>query len=276
MDKVLAVLISYNPDILLLKKSIESLYKQVHNILIFDNNSLNIDQIKVLTNKFSNIILIENEINDGLPKNYNRALNYAKKYHYKWLLTMDQDTVLPNEMISKFLVYEEIQNVAIICPLVFDNNIKEMLDNDFDKKCSYIENCISSGSLINVDIAFRIGCFDDKLFIDNVDFDYCKRVIINNYKIIRINDCVINHQVGEAKIVKFLGKKEIIYNHSAFRKYYFFRNRVYFIRKYKYNIVKDYKYFRNLFKYFILILYEDEAIKKYKNALKGFIDGLYM
>lgn len=276
MKKVLAVMISYNPDILLLKKSIESLYKQVHKILIFDNNSLNINQIKTTIDKIPNIILIENEINDGLPKNYNRALNYAKKNQYKWLLTMDQDTVLPNDMISKFLVYERIQDVAIICPLVFDNNINKMLDNNYDKKISYVDNCISSGSLVNVDIAFKIGGFDNKLFIDNVDFDYCKRVMINNYKIIRVNDCVIKHQVGKAKIVKFFGKKEIIYNHSAFRKYYFFRNRVYFIRKYKYNLLKNYKYFRNLFKYFILILYEDEAIKKYKNALKGFVDGLHM
>lgn len=274
---ILAIIITYNPEIQLLEKNISALSGQVDKVIVYDNNSSNHLLIESMMNKFDNTIYYHYEENLGLPVHYNEAIFYAKKNGYEWVLTMDQDTIVPPELVENYTKYISLPEIAIVSPVVFDINLDNYCDNDsFNDEITYIQYCISSASLVNVNIAHKIGLFDEKLFIDNVDFDFCKRVIDNNYKIIRVNNCVIKHQVGESRYIKLFNKKQIVFNHSAFRKYYFFRNRIYFAKKYNYSVVGNFKYFRNLFKYYLLIVFENDRIKKYVSATKGVIDGLKM
>ena len=113
------------------------------------------------------------------------------------------------------------------------------------------------------------------MFIDCVDFDICATIIENNYKIIKINYDGLLHEVGHAKIVKFFGKEEKIYNHSPFRTYYIIRNRLYFLKKHKSeNCMKEKL---KVFKRSILILvYQKNKLKNFKAILKGYIDSKKM
>ena len=200
----------------------------------------------------------------------------AKEKGYKWLPIMDQDTLIPDNLIEEYRKYMSWDKVAIICPQFWDINLKtkeEFLKGIPSEDFSYVDRCISSASLNNVDIAAEIGGFDEKMFIDYVDYDYCKNCINHGYKILKVNNCIIEHQIGKSKFINFLGRKMVSYNHPPVRKYYFCRNRVYYARKYRENIFIT---ARSLLGYFIPLFYEENKSEKIKQAVKGFFDGFKM
>lgn len=276
MIKVLATIITYNPDMDLLISDIESICNQVYGLIIYDNASNNVNEIEAVVNNYSNVKLIKNEKNLGLPVNYNRASKLAMQKECDWLLILDQDSIMPRDIIERFSEYSNDETIGIICPQFRDVNLyseDEFLQIIPKERTSFVDQCISSASLNRVSLINEVGGFDEKLFIDQVDFDYCKNLLNHGYKILQVNDCIIEHSIGNSKFVSIFGKKEISYNHSPFRKYYFFRNRIYFARKYHITPIKDFSYFRCLLKHFIVLFYEENKLKKMKKAIKGIIDG---
>ena len=101
--KVLAAVVTYHPEIPLLKQNLDALSSQVDQILVFDNASANIGEIRNLAASFDRVRLIENDQNLGLPANYNRAARMARDMDCPWLLLMDQDTVVPFDLIRKYM-----------------------------------------------------------------------------------------------------------------------------------------------------------------------------
>jgi GT2 family glycosyltransferase len=60
------------------------------------------------------------ERNAGVAAAYNRALSIAQSEKYTWLLTLDQDTTLPSDYLSRMselaLQFESSDRVAAIVP----------------------------------------------------------------------------------------------------------------------------------------------------------------
>ncbi|MGC4038025.1 MAG: hypothetical protein QM764_18835 [Chitinophagaceae bacterium] len=94
---------------------------------------------------------------------------------------------------------------------------------------------ITSGSLMNLSIWNHAGGFDQKLFIDEVDHEYCYRVKSSGYRVIRIPEVHLSHQLGTKKEAGYGGivnktKRTI---HSPHRVYFMVRNYLYVRTKYK-------------------------------------------
>lgn len=122
-----------------------------------------------------------------------------------------------------------------------------------------------------------LGGFDEQMFIDYVDYDYCRTVQEHGLKILQLNRYYIKHQIGHSQTVRFLGKPQVIHNHSPFRKYYFCRNRVYYARKHHMSLWKDKGFYKGYLRILILtLLYEDDKWNKLRAMLKGFADGFKM
>ena len=279
-NKVLIAIITFQPNIDDLRKVLDNLCNQAENVLIYDNASENADDIQQLANGYDKVRLFRNKENIGLPVNYNRAVKYAYKKGLEWVMLLDQDSCVPDDIVSTLLEYADDEKTAIVCPRYFDVNLysdKEIASYKPEEKFSYVEECISSCSMNRVSTLIELGGFDEQMFIDQVDFDYCKNARLHGYNIIMVNDCIIKHAIGNSRWVNMFGRKEIVYNHSPFRKYYFFRNKVYFIKKYHLTPIKNRKYFLNFFKFYLLLFYEKEnKWKKYRAAMKGFRAGFKM
>jgi len=271
MLKCIAGIVLYNPDLNLLKENVDNIYPQVEKLVFVDNNSKNIDEIKKLYDSDSKIHIISNCKNKGIATALNQIIYFCDEKEVEWALTLDQDSVCPLNIIQEFEKYISFERVAIICPKILDRKIgsieeeKEIGVNDYE----FVKGCITSASLTNVKICKKLGYFDDKMFIDFVDFDYCTTVIENDYKIIKVNTATLLHQVGDPKLLNFFGKKVIIYNHSPIRKYYFTRNMIYYINKHKDTINVSRAYMNLIKKLFITIIFEDQKLKKMKMIFKG-------
>lgn len=233
--KIAALVILYNPNKENLK-AINSYAAEVDKLYIFDNSEITDDCIIEQIMKLGNVEYITEHKNWGLPIPINLVADKARNEGYKWLITFDHDSEAALGMIAAMREFAEgfdkIQEIGIISPLISDGKLK------FAKpvsRFSYYDRVIQSGAMHNLDILKKIGGYDEKLFIDQVDFEYCMRVLKSGYKIIRLNTAVLIHNVKDEKSeVEYIGGKKITKNkYSPLRYYYITRNNLYCGRKYK-------------------------------------------
>ena len=282
MCKVAAIIISYNPDNNLLD-SINLLINQVEKIIIVDNGSesekkKNINLIKDINNE--KIKIIFNQENLGIATALNIGVKDALKQGYNWILTMDQDSKVSSNMIEKmFEVYSTIdeserKDILSIFPNFVDERIQSIEENSEMNAYEYVDADITSGNLLKAEVFDKVGFFDDSLFIDLVDTDFCMRLNEKNIKMIKVRDAILYHSLGESQTVKSIFGKFNTSNHSALRRYYMTRNRFYTWEKYKdlnsFTLNRDKKLFKKEF--IKIILGENDKINKIKMVFKGYKD----
>ena len=282
MSKVAAIIVSYNPDKNLLD-SVNLLISQVEKIIIVDNGSIeekrkDISSIKDIDNE--RIEIIFNEENLGIATALNIGVREALKQGFNWILTMDQDSKASKDMVEKmFEVYNNIdekerKSILSIFPNFVDERIQSIEENSVMNTYEYVDADITSGNLVNAEVFDKVGFFDDSLFIDLVDTDFCMRLNEKNIKMIKVRDAILYHSLGESQSVKSIFGKFNTSNHSALRRYYMTRNRFYIWEKYKdlnsFTLNRDKKLFKKEF--IKIILGEKDKVNKIKMVFKGYKD----
>lgn len=278
MKKILAAIVTYNPDLERLQKNINAIEPQVEHLIIVDNGSKNINLISRIKGECKiKIDLIENKENIGIASALNQALDYAYKNNFDWILTLDQDSICEINMISEMKSQyekEDNKNIALIAPNILDENIT-LKPQDIKEGIEYTGPVITSGSLTKTNIAKNIGGFVDKLFIDQVDFDFCLRLKDSGADILKVNRAIIYHQLGEISEHKLFGKTITTTNHSPIRRYYYYRNLIYMYEHHK----ENHKEWINLeIKHAIkniprIILFEKNKTDQIKSITKGILDA---
>lgn len=275
-DKVIAGIVLYNPEIMRLSENIKAVLGQVDSLILVNNGSTNIGDIKHLieTNNWK-IEYVDLKSNKGIAYALNVILHKAVIGEYEWFLTIDQDSVVSENLITTYERYIGYNKLGIISCEIIDRNFNEIHNNANFEVLDYV---ITSGSLVNTSICKKVNGFDSKMFIDFVDFDLCAKVREAGYNILRTYETNLLHEVGHST-PKMIGKRQYIaYNHNPERVYYFYRNGMYFIRKHKKkNSINAYAWRKNLLRRFVLItLYEKQKIKKYKMICSGILDSKNM
>lgn len=246
-------------------------------LLVFDNTPYNTTkEAKEVERKFLNaeIVYIGNGKNRGLSIAYNIMCKIAIEREYDYLLILDQDSLFSEiDIKSMFTFIDEFKHserIGMFVPTIqyqHDNNISE-------KKEGYeqVEWAISSGSFLNLNVYKMTEGFDEFLFIDRVDYDYCKLLEKMNYSIIKVNYVFLKQELGETKYV--FGRK--ISEHSAIRIYYMSRNRWYI--SYKHNIFPKkimLPLLGTIKQFFMIVIYQKNKFEKIRCLNKGFKDFLF-
>lgn len=273
--KIAAGIVLFNPNIDRLISNIQAILPQVDAVYLIDNNSSNILTIDEIIHLDEKIILYKNTQNYGIAKALNQMCSSASSDGFEWILTLDQDSICPHDIISKFLPFTEDSKNVIICPQFSIQGQNIQLRNRKFQKSESVELCITSASLTRLRTWKDLNGFNEWLFIDCVDYDYCIRARKLGGKINRVNDVIIDHQVGNPQTKYFLfGIKVKLYNHSPFRNYYIVRNNIYLLKLYW----KDLHGFIWLLKlvHFELkkVIFEKDRVKILHSIIKGINDGL--
>lgn len=265
--KIGAVIITYNPNINILKKNIDAIFFQVDELLIVDNGSKNINEIE----KVFDYEVIKNIENQGIAYATNQAMKYFKSKRFHWVLTLDQDTIVAGTLIKNFLRFSAVKNVGMLTPVYVDRN-NRVNDNDTcDDDFSEVLKPIASGALIKISAWSEINGFDEDLFIDRVDDDFDLRLRKKGFRLLQVNSVKISHEIGKIKIFN-IGKFEIqIFNHSAVRKYFIARNAIIFCKKHG----EWGEAFKRIVVLCLKVLFfEDDKILKIKKIIYGVKDGI--
>ena len=273
--RIAAVVVLYNPTKEMLS-NIDSYIHQVDRLYAVDNSDVkNLEFVKKVK-ALPNVIYIDNNGNKGIASALNIAAVEAINENYKWLLTMDQDSKITPSMLTEMLEYvqsEMVDKISMLSP--FHANPYQLLADSIQKYTEVLA-AMTSGCLLNLNNYIQIGPFDEEMFIDHVDHEYCLRSHQKGYNIIRVNNAVLQHNVGNLNQHTLFGKNFFSTNHSPIRSYYSFRNRIRLIKRY-YKSFPGYCFhssIRFLIDLGIIVLYEDKKIVKLKMMGIGIFDGV--
>ncbi len=231
MDKTSAVIILYNPSYSVIH-NIQTFFNHVEKIFLFDNTETKNIPLHLSISSLSKTNIIHDGFNEGIAKRLNQACALAINDGFDYLLTMDQDSFFDENDITKYL--ECIKSVN-------RQNVSMSGINYHQKKvapeCAFtdVNFLITSGSIINLAAFKEIGNFDENLFIDFVDTEYCFRSIRKGFKIIEFPNIYMHHNLGTVHkkySLKTFTKTSRSF-HSSTRLYYMYRNFLYLQSEYK-------------------------------------------
>lgn len=285
---IFALIITYNPNVRKLNESIDTLKNQTDKIIVVDNGSKNQKEIYTLLGSDYNVVLESLTKNEGIATAQNIGFRIAEKENAEWVLTMDQDSLFPINGIECFKNSKEYfdRHTGILAANYVDSRIGKTLTTS-EAKISDKDFVISSGNLVLLEAWKNVQGFDEKLFIDYVDYDFDAKVKKAGYNIFQDNEVIIQHELGMppknrpfVKKLLFFRKESIISDHVAFRQYYFYRNVLIFWKRYPELLESQRKEWRTPYLKFSLFislrrffLFKDSA-KKLSMALKGLIEGI--
>lgn len=243
---------------------------EIERLYIIDNTPEAGNDIKIPSN--NKIKYIYNGKNMGVASALNKGAREAIGENYNWLLTMDQDTIISADAIRKMKEYinsNDVTNVGIISP--WHNTKLNLVKPECD--IDYPVDVMTSGNFVNLDLYQKIGGYKDWLFIDAVDIEYCLNLWSNSYKVVRLNNIEIEHNLGDIFNKCFLGRNITCLNHNHLRRYYIMRNNLYvrdmykdFNNKYCMDLANQRS---NLIK---VLLFEKDKFRKLRESLRGYLD----
>ncbi len=225
MNIALAVIL-FNPSTDQIKRML--MYADCFETTYFYDNSA--FESPLLFNTKNNIIYQANGLNDGIAKALNFMSVLAKNNSFDLLFLLDQDSEWEMGQLIKYrdelVSYPNWQNTAVI-----GANYELDLYNPTAYEAQKIYSVITSSSVINLFLFDEIGGFDENLFIDEVDHDYCYRASFKGYSIVKFYNVIFKQQIGKESTKSiFIFKSKNL--HSPIRFYYMIRNYLYLNSKY--------------------------------------------
>lgn len=269
-EKTVAGIVTFNPDIKRLKENLDNVFNQVEKVIIIDNASENINEIKELKSSYLALEIVQNRKNDGIASALNQIGDFAKNNGYGFFLTLDQDSVPNNELIIELKRCFTDESVGMACPYI--NRYDDYL---FEDKIREAHSCITSGCLVSTKAWDSVGGFWEYLFIDEVDHEFCYHLRANGFRILQTSRTWINHIIGEPSEKRVLGHAFHPTNHSAFRRYYITRNCVLMKLLYPKEIEPFPHRYTMLLRIFVSTLFcEEDKLKKIRAMTRGVKDAL--
>lgn len=279
MKKIYSIIVAYNPEGNELPLSVERLKAQTDMVIVCNNSDYDVkfDDKKVKVFNFRD--------NLGIATAQSIGMKWAFENGADFILQMDQDSIPDEQLVDNlFKCHEELTRggykIGLIGPQDFDKDTKE-LNKARLRKGKYIEDTnyvsleqtLSSGSLISKKVYELVGGMDDSLFIDAVDSEYCWRIKNNGFLVIKNNDALLAHKLGDGK-KKILGFLYVGVP-SPIRHYYQVRNTLLLFRR---DYVPNYWKYTGLVKIiFKLLVYPftlERGYERFNYIIKGIKDGI--
>jgi len=228
---IVSVYVTYNPNVPLLEKAIDSLLSQVDCTIIVDNSP---QSDLFFENEKVTVVTLNDNI--GIAAAQNVGIGKAIEMGAEYIVLSDQDTIYPaGYVVSMLPVFEQFPKACVSVPKFVDAMkngkdgfiaIKPVFFQQFfpgsDKH--EIFQAIASGKVLKTSALNVIGLMNEELFIDWVDIEWCWRARAKGYQIIGNANVVIQHQLGDSS--KDLGFREVNLR-SPIRHYYITRNAFY-------------------------------------------------
>jgi len=220
------VIVSYNTCAILVR-CIDSIYQYSQNLsiqIIVSDNASSDHSIETISNRFPDIIIVQNEKNLGFGRANNRAIPFCTG---RFILFLNPDVILVEPVLNKMLNFiEETDDAgAVGCKLVnldgsFQRSYYESdptLANRFFEAI-YIEKLIQklrhlhtrrnytarvaaiTGACIFIryTLVSRLGGFDETFFMYCEDIDLCYRIKKLGYNIYYLGNLKMIHYGGAA------------------------------------------------------------------------------
>ena len=235
---VCAIIVSYNPPAALYR-NVLSLAGQVRSVLIIDNNSS--PEFRGVLYRVQDLPYTEvvwSEANAGVGAALNRGVRRALELGLPWVLTLDQDSHAGEGFVASLLQayteHPDRETIGLVAPRYREETsgfFHDELPEDAAEN-AIIESSMMSGNLVRTEVAAQVGFYDEELFIDYVDHEFCLRLGRHGFRVLESRGSILEHNLGRMSRKTLAGVTLATTNHGPLRRYYNARNRILVYRTY--------------------------------------------
>lgn len=191
---------------------------QVERLLVFDNGSGNIEEIE---DSLHGVTLIRSSDNLGMAKALNRLAQAAADGGATDIVFLDQDSIADDGLVTEEARHRAA-NVGLVCPLVIDRNHR--VEGADTNRVFETKRPVTSGSMVNLAAWKDVGGYDERLFVDWVDNEFCDNLRTHEYRLLKTHRTHILHELGHQEYAwdapgrDDVGRSQA--NHSYYRQNY--------------------------------------------------------
>ncbi|HZZ94227.1 MAG TPA: glycosyltransferase family 2 protein [Usitatibacter sp.] len=241
-----SITIAFNPEPAFLLRQLEALAAQVDVAIIVDNGSTP-PVAQLPTAATDRVRIVRLASNEGVARGFNVGIEEARRAGADRVLLLDQDSVPAAGMVD--MLHQTLdqhlargERVAAVGPRISDPRDRgdlpfvrlgwfrnRHLRARYEGEVIPCDFLISSGALLPLAALAQLGAFEDDLFIDNVDLEWCCRARSRGYSLYGVTAAVLEHRLGDGRR-RVPGGAQIVV-HSPDRIYYMTRNRFLLYRR---------------------------------------------
>lgn len=241
-------------------------------IVLFNPNEKEMANVRHLSDVFNGVIVDNSTVpsfqgdaiglmkykplmhNYGIAKAQNEGVEVIRQNaNYKYIVFFDQDSEFPDtypqSIVDEYIRINKLHRDQLSClgPIIVDKGDGEVYKSAFHKvpeaQSGFVckSEIISSGSCFAIQRFDEIGLFDQRLFIDFVDTEWCFRSEGLGYVCGQTTNLKLEHKVGNRKY--HIGKHIILLS-APFRYYYQYRN--YLLLLFRGYVPKSFKFYRGV------------------------------
>jgi len=234
-----AVIVTYHPPADL-AEAVRRLTGQVDSVVVVDNASGEeyAPQLESI-GRMERCTLVRSSRNLGIAAGFNAGVRLALEAGYDWVATFDQDSKIPAgyfaALFATLQAHPDASRVALLAPRLKDPVTGLHGSHGSGLTATLYEEVpvtISSGCLLRSAVFGKAGLFDEALFMDYVDHEYCLRLRSAGYLLLESTVALLEHRIGATSRHAILGRQVKVTNHSPLRRYYMTRNRLVLYRRY--------------------------------------------
>jgi rhamnosyltransferase len=215
---VCGILVTFNPKPGLLGEVLQAANEQLDHLIVIDNGSElpGVEAIRQLSAQGKtpgppSMTVLYHPANLGLPIRFNEAIRFARDAGYRFVLLLDQDSVLqPGAIRSLLGAYDRVSAALPVGALEALNEEPFVLPTD-DFLAGYWRRMFprlpgglsddflgtNSGLFLPLAVLGRVGGFDESYFLDAVDFEFSLRLRSAGLRVLQVPEARIRHQRGE-------------------------------------------------------------------------------
>jgi rhamnosyltransferase len=244
MKNVAAVVVSFHPEMPILDSLLASLLDQVELLVLVDNGG-GADYLAADATLRERVCYLPLGENKGLGFALNAGFAEAVQKGMRFMVTFDQDSHAQPDLIERLQQAmdnaKRLDDKAIaVSPAFFDRrdgkeinfpfytsvggSIKPVFESDNAHGLVKADALITSGMFVDVQAWVQGIKYDEGMFVDFTDTEWCFRVRDRGYSLYGCLQVQMGHALSDAPPVKFLGLS--FFRYSPVRRYFFFRNTV--------------------------------------------------
>lgn len=224
MNSVVAVVPGHNPaegDTVAL---VAKLLAEEIAVLVVDDASRDSSYVAACAALGASVL--RHDTNQGIARSLNDGLAFARTSGASWLLTVDQDTSLPEGYVEKLLGFAHARAGVIGAEIIGDSSGD--LRYPTRKVAGHLvtDEVFQTGALWRVDVLSSLGGFDESLGIDAVDAEACLKLREAGFAVVLARDVRLSHHYGSGYAVRLFGRSVVATGHSPARRETMVRNRL--------------------------------------------------
>lgn len=221
--RVLGIVVTYHPDRAILDRVFAALVPEVDHVVVIDNQSTE-ESRRVIAEAGGGIgpdvsahprsvELVSNAGNEGVSVAFNQGISRALTRGFDFVFLVDQDSVVRRGAVG--ILLEQYQELGARFPVgalqaanaepggrvTLDTRRREfyLRRNGFQSDAAFQGLLLmNSGALIPVTSIRAVGSFDERYFVDFVDYEFSLRLARHGFRVFHVPGAVIDHNVSDA------------------------------------------------------------------------------